>query len=98
MTRQDDKILLELYAAQHAQFDGVAWLDTARQLPAEVVASAALLLAASDWYGHRADLCQVAADLAPGASLPDLVRRSRFDVARFVPMLRARLRYALSLS
>ena len=101
MTRAADHTLLEFCVEQHTRCDPNAWRELpARGVPADTAAAAALFLSASAarWYGHTENLRQAASLLAPGASFPALARHSRFDFARFGPMLRTRLRHARPLS
>ncbi|HEY9250811.1 MAG TPA: hypothetical protein VIO38_16840, partial [Rariglobus sp.] len=61
-------------------------------------ATVALFLANATWFGHAAELREVAERLAPAERFPQLVRRTRFDFSRFDGMLKMRIRHACPLS
>jgi hypothetical protein len=99
MNRDEDMALLEFCAAQHERFEAAAWAAGGiAGVPPDTLAAAALFLADTTWYGLSGELSRVAESLSPGASFPVLVRRTRFDFARFGPMLQMRLRHACPLS
>lgn len=97
MDRNDELILLEFCAKQHAAFRQEDWRGGDR-LSDETLAAAALFLAHTNWFGQADALREVAERLAPALGFPELVRRTRFDFARFEGMLKMRLRHACALS
>lgn len=97
MDRNDELVLLEFCAKQHAAFRQEDWRG-GDQLSDETLAAAALFLAHTNWFGQAAALREVAERLATALGFPELVRRTRFDFARFEGMLKMQLRHACALS
>lgn len=87
MNRESEAALLEFCAQQRGDFSAAAWLAYSG-LPHDELAAAALFLAGVEWFGHRRELVDVAAQLVPGAGFADLARRTAFDCSRFSNLLR----------
>jgi hypothetical protein len=94
MTREAESQLLDFCVQQRETFSSPDWLCF-RSVKNEVLATAALFLAAVDWYGHREPLLALAEQLQKGCvgKLPEMVKRTGFSCGRFSNMMRARLRH-----
>lgn len=79
MNRESEAALLEFCAQQRGDFSPAAWLAF-EELPPDELAATALFLAGVEWFGHRRELLDAAAQLAPGAGFADLARRSTAHV------------------
>ena len=96
MNRESESLLVGFCVEQHARFDAGAWARFSAVGPVELAATARYL-AGVDWYGHRAALGDVAAELSP-LRFAELARTTGFDASRFSGLLKAHLRQAERLS
>lgn len=92
MLRNREEALLDFCQAQRVHFDPEAWLGQDR-LTARERAAAAAFLGRVDWYGHQAELLEIAARLAPdsGGDAIALAREVGLSFSRFSQTLKARL-------
>jgi hypothetical protein len=96
MNRESEARLVGFCVEQHGRFDAGAWARFSAVGAAEL-AAAARYLAGVDWYGHRAALGDVAAELSP-LRFAELAHATGFDASRFSGLLKAHLRQAERLS
>jgi len=92
MLRAAESDLLDFCVRQRTEFDAADWQPHSER-ERQRLALVARLLAGTRWYGHRASLARVAADLDPWGA-DEVVARIQaldFDCPRFVHMLEARL-------
>lgn len=92
MNRESESQLIGFCVAQHGRFDAPAWRQFSSVSPAEL-AVAARYLAGVEWYGHRAEVAEVAQALSP-LPFADLLRATDFDASRFAGQLKAHLHHA----
>ncbi len=92
MNRDSESRLVGFCVEQHGGFDAGAWARFSAVKPDEL-ATAARYLAGVEWYGNRAALAAVAAELSPLA-FAELARTTGFDASRFAGLLKAHLRHA----
>jgi hypothetical protein len=92
MNRITEAELFDFCVRQKNDFSIERWLAFGQLSRAEL-AACALLLASVDWYGHRAELREVADRIYPGITgkFSELIKLTGFDCARFSSMLRKRL-------
>jgi hypothetical protein len=98
MKRDIEDQLLEFCSQQQTQFGLSAWLDS--PLPSDVMATAALYLANTTWFGYRRALLNIADRLHPGSvgHFSEMARMTGFDPSRFRGRLQARLAHEQSVS
>ncbi len=92
MNRESESCLVGFCVEQHGRFDAEAWGRFSMVSRAEL-AAVARYLAGVAWYGHAAELAEVAAELSP-LGFAELVRATDFDASRFGGMLKTHLRQA----
>jgi hypothetical protein len=92
MNRDSESRLVGFCVEQHGGFDASAWAQFSAVNPDEL-AAVARYLAGVEWYGNRAALAAVAAELSPLA-FAELARATDFDASRFAGLLKAHLRHA----
>lgn len=87
--REQDEFLFDFCVAQYGHFDQADWLSHAKH---DSVKIAALLLSSASWYKKPQELNALCHRCGwPKAQLPQLVKATRFDCARFMSMLKRRL-------
>jgi len=87
--RDQDEQLIDFCAAQYHHFDQADWLALATQ---DSVKVAALLLSGTSWYKKPSEFNALCNRCGwPKASLPEIVKTTCFDCARFMAMLKRRL-------
>ena len=92
MNRESESYLVGFCVDQHGRFDAEAWGRFSMVSRTELAAVARYLSGVA-WYGHEAELAEVAAQLSP-LGFAELVRTTDFDASRFGGMLKAHLRHA----
>lgn len=93
MLRQVEDDLIDFCVKQKEQFSFAEW--SAAPGTGEQLATVALFLANSNWYGHTQELLQAATNLTNSKSpkFSELARRVGFDCSRFSGRLKARLKH-----
>ena len=95
MTREHEVLLLDFCLGQYQSFQAHAWFPFAN-VSADELATAALYLAGTEWFGHRDGLILVARNLHPGCvgRFAEMAQATGFDPGRFAGLLKARILHA----